>query len=96
MSQLFHCCGAAFANIGLAGVGADGGPIVPATLAFLMSALLGNDLGRAFGFFEFHLANDTKGSEIFDAKLLNRGGSFIIAMDSNAGFLIAADEFIAT
>ena len=60
-----------------------------------MSALLGNHLSRAFSFFEFYLANDAKGGEILYSKQLNCGGSFIIAADGNAGFLIAADEFIA-
>ena len=59
-----------------------------------MSALLGNNLNRAIGFFEFYLANNTKGSEGFQAELLDSGGGFIIAADGNAGFLIAADEFI--
>ena len=76
-------------------VGTDGGPVVPATLAFLMSTLLGNDLSRAFGFFEFYLADDTKGGEKFQTKLFNCGGGFIVAANSNAGFLITADEFIA-
>ena len=75
-------------------VAADGGPVVPASLAFLMSALLGNHLSRAFGFFEFHLANNAKGGEILYSKLLNRGGIFTTATDGNAGFLIAADKFI--
>ena len=75
-------------------VTADGRPVVPTTLALLMSALLGNNLNRAIGFFEFYLANNTKGSEGFQAELLDSGGGFIIAADGNAGFLIAADEFI--
>ena len=61
-----------------------------------MSALLGNHLSGTIGFFEFYLANDAKGGEILNAELLNRGGGFVIATNSNAGFLIAADEFITT
>ena len=76
-------------------VAADAGPVVPATLAFLMIALLDNNLSRAFGFFEFYLADDTKGGEKFQTKLFNCGGGFIVAANSNAGFLITADEFIA-
>lgn len=77
-------------------VKADGGPVIPASLAFLMSTLPGNDLSRAIGFFELNLAYDAKGGEGFEAKLLNGGDGFIVAADSNAGFLIAADKFITT
>ena len=95
MSQLFQCRGAAFADVRVLRVAADAGPVVPAALAFLMSTLLGNHLSRAFGFFEFYLTDNAKRSEILNAKLLNRGRIFVAAADGYAGFLIAADKFIA-
>ena len=60
----------------------------------LMSALLSNHLSRAFGFFEFYFADNTKGGEILNAKLLNCGRIFAAAADGNAGFLITADKFV--
>jgi hypothetical protein len=82
------------AQIRMAAVGANAWPIVPASLAFLMSALLCRDRRFNSAFFQFDLTNDAKGREIFQAELFDNSGGVSIAADSHSRFLIAADDFV--
>jgi hypothetical protein len=51
-------------------VGADTRPIVPAPLAFIVTALLGRNCGLARSFLQFHLADNAKGSKLLKAELI--------------------------
>ena len=52
------------------GVGADGGPVVPAALTLFVRTLLGGDGRRLGAGFELDLADDAQGGEVVCSEIV--------------------------
>jgi len=85
---------AAFAEIGILGVGSYSGPVVPAALAFFGGAFLCRDDCLANGLLQFYLANDAQGGELFEPERVKCFGIFVVAIDRDTGLLITRYLFL--
>jgi hypothetical protein len=85
---------ASLAQIRMLAVGSDARPIVPAPLAFIVTALFCHDCSFTNCLLQFYLADDTKCRKLLKAEFIQNAGIFIITADSNTCLLIACNLFL--
>ena len=84
------------AKVGMVTIGADTWPIVPASLAFLVFAFLGDNRSLVCALLQFDLADNAKGSKLFQPKFAEQICILICAADCYTGLLVACDFFITS